>query len=168
MTVVEQAESPATGSTGRSAAGVRVQFTTRANIGLSMYSIPVYRSFEERFGYDIGYSDIGYLLLVPEERWDAHLRSVALQQSMGAPVEVVDADEARRWVDFEAEGLGGATYGPWDGVLDPHLVTHAWVEMARNAGVTFRMRSPVTELERAGSGWRGHRGRGRRSNAAPS
>ena len=69
--VLEREAAPALGSTGKSAAGVRVQFTTRANISLSMYSLPVYRSFRERYGYEIGYRDIGYLLLVPPGRWEA-------------------------------------------------------------------------------------------------
>ena len=73
MTVIEKDAGAAMGSTGKSAAGVRVQFTTAPNILLSLYSLPIYRSFEERYGRDIGYRDIGYLLLVPEARWDSHL-----------------------------------------------------------------------------------------------
>jgi sarcosine oxidase subunit beta len=141
------------GSTGKSAAGVRVQFTTAANIGLSMYSLPVYRSFLERHGHDVGYRDIGYLLLVPFEKWDRHLEAVALQRSLGAPVEVLDPATATRYVDFATEGLAGATYGPWDGVIDPHMATHAWVSMGKALGVDYRMRSPVTAVEPQGSGW---------------
>ena len=85
VAVLEQDVAPAMGSTGKSAAGVRVQFTTQANIELSMYSLPVYRGFTEQYGYDIGYQDIGYLLLVPDDRWDQHMESVALQKSMEAP-----------------------------------------------------------------------------------
>ena len=86
VTVLERDAGPAMGSTGKSAAGVRVQFTTAPNIRLSMYSLPIYRTFEERFGRDIGYRDIGYLLLVPEARWAAHLESVRLQHELGAPM----------------------------------------------------------------------------------
>lgn len=109
--VLEREVAPAMGSTGRSAAGVRVQFTTRANIALSMYSLPVYRGFAERYGHEVGYQAIGYLLLVPEERWAQHLKSVELQRSLGAPVEVLDPEEAQRYVDFSVDGLGGATFG---------------------------------------------------------
>ena len=66
VTVLEKEAAPAMGSTGKSAAGVRVQFTTAANIQLSLYSLPIYREFAERYGHDIGYQNIGYLLLVPE------------------------------------------------------------------------------------------------------
>ncbi len=153
VVVLEKDAAPAMGSTGKSAAGVRVQFTTEANIRLSMHSLPVYREFKERHGHDVGYQDIGYLLLVPHDRWESHLESVELQRSLGAPVEVLDPDEAQRYVTFETDGLAGATYGPWDGVIDPHMATHAWVSMGRALGVDFRLNSPVTGVERKGPGW---------------
>ncbi len=154
--VAETDAAPAMGSTGRSAAGVRVQFTTAANIGLSMYSLPVYREFPERHGREVGYRDIGYLLLVPHDKWARHLESVALLERMGAPVEVLDPDEARRYVDFDASELAGATYGPWDGVIDPHMATHAWVAMSRELGARYRFSAPITGAmpEKKGRGWR--------------
>lgn len=158
VTVLDREPAPAMGSTGKSAAGVRVQFTTAANIRLSMYSLPIYRSFTERFGHDIGYQDIGYLLLVPEDRWEGHLRSVELQKELGAPVEVYSPEDAQRFVDFSTDGLAGATFGPWDGVIDPHMACLAWVSMAREAGADFRMSTPVTAVERSGSGWTVHSG----------
>jgi sarcosine oxidase, subunit beta len=78
---------------------------------------------------------------------------VALQRSLGAPVDVLHPKEALRWVDFETEGLAGATFGPWDGVIDPHMATHAWVAMGRELGVTFRMSAAVEEIEHRGAGW---------------
>ncbi len=153
VTVLEREAAPALGSTGRSAAGVRVQFTTRPNVAFSMYSLPVYRDFRERHGFEIGYRDIGYLLLVPPDRWDAHLESVALQHSLGAPVEVLEPADARRYVPMETDDLGGATYGPWDGIIDPHMATHAWVTMGRRCGVDYRFRHAVSAARREGGGW---------------
>jgi sarcosine oxidase subunit beta len=153
VVVLEREPAPAMGSTGKSAAGVRVQFTTAANIALSMYSLPMYREFEERFGHEIGYLDIGYLLLVPHDRWAPHLEAVELQRSLGAPVDVLDPVEAQKYVPFNTDGLAGATYGPWDGVIDPHMVTLAWVSMGKELGVDFRMNTPVTEFSRRGDRW---------------
>ncbi len=153
VAVLEREAGAALGSTGRSAAGVRVQFTTAANIRLSLYSLPVFRSFEERYGHDVGYRSIGYLLLVPEARWADHMASVALQKELGAPVEVLDAAEARRRVDFDAEGLAGATFGPWDGVIDPHLACLAWVEMAKESGARFHFGTRVAGIARDPDGW---------------
>jgi sarcosine oxidase subunit beta len=165
VVVLEREIAPAMGSTGKSAAGVRVQFTTEANIRLSLYSLPMLRTFEERHGRDIGYRPIGYLLLVPLSRWDRHLESVALQHRLGAPVEVLDPVEAQRFVPFSTEGLAGATFGPWDGVIDPHMACLAWVEMARELGARFRMNAPVHALQRSGSAWSVHAGEERWSCA---
>ncbi len=154
VTVLERERAPALGSTGKSAAGVRVQFTTRANVALSMYSLPVYREFQDRYGFEVGYRDIGYLLLVLQDQWERHMESVALQRDLGAPVEVLDAEDAQRYVPFAKDGLGGATYGPWDGVIDPHMATHAWAAMGRAAGAEYHFNRPVTGFRPQGSGWR--------------
>lgn len=153
VVVLDRESAPAMGSTGKSAAGVRVQFTTAANIKLSLYSLPIYRSFSERYGHEIGYQDIGYLLLVPEDRWEAHARSVELQQSLGAPVEVLTPDDAQSLVPFSTEGLAATTYGPWDGVIDPHMACLAWLTMAKEIGVRVQVNEAVTAIERQGSAW---------------
>ena len=153
VVLLEKEAAPAMGSTGKNAAGVRVQFTTAANIGLSMYSLPAYREFRERHGREIGYQSIGYLLLVPREQWGRHLEAVELQRSLGAPVDVLDPLDAQRYVDFSTDGLAGATYGPWDGVIDPHMATHSWVSMGKALGVDYRMNSTVTAIEARGAGW---------------
>ena len=154
VTVLEREPAPALGSTGRSAAGVRVQFTTRTNIEWSLYSLPRFREFPDRHGFEVGYRDIGYLLLVPPDRWESHLASVALQHSLGAPVEVLSPEEALRYVPLATAGLAGATYGPWDGIIDPHMATHAWVSMSRSAGVDYRFGRTVTALKPERGGWR--------------
>jgi sarcosine oxidase, subunit beta len=154
VVVLERQEAAAMGSTGLSAAGVRVQFVEPVNVALSFASILEYRGFGERFGVDAGYRPVGYLLLVPEARWDDHLRGVEVQRAAGAPVEVLTCDEARsRYVDFDPTGLAGATFGPYDGVVDPDSVTHAYLRAARDAGTEVRFRSEVTEVARDGDGW---------------
>src|SRR5215475_8546295 len=80
ITVLEMQSGPAMGSTGKSAAGVRVQFTEEENIRLSWESIQTYRLFPTLYGEEVGYQPIGYLLLVPPEQWSVHLEGVALQQ----------------------------------------------------------------------------------------
>jgi sarcosine oxidase subunit beta len=154
VVVLEQAEAPATGATGKSLAGVRVQFTTEDNIRMSWLSIQTYRDFERLYGEDVGYRPIGYLLLVPPDGWEAHLEGVALQKRVGVPVEVVDLEDAQRWLSFETAGLAGATFGPVDGIVDPHMAAHAWVTLGKARGVEYRVQSEVSALSREGSGWR--------------
>jgi sarcosine oxidase, subunit beta len=155
VTVVERNEAAAMGSTGLSAAGVRVQFVEPVNVALSLASILEYRGFEARFGVDSGYRPVGYLLLVDDAGWEEHLRGVEVQRAAGAPIEVLDLEQAReRFVDFDPGGLAGATFGPYDGVVDPDSVTQAYLRAARDLGAEVRLRTEVTAIERDGAGWR--------------
>jgi sarcosine oxidase subunit beta len=153
VTMLEMQSAPAMGSTGKSAAGVRVQFTEEVNIRLSWESIQTYRAFPERFGDDVGYRPIGYLLLVPPDQWADHLQSVALQQHLGAPVTVLSPEEAQHLVPFATAGLVGTTHGPADGIVDPHSATLAFLRLARERGAAVHLNAPVTSIRREGAAW---------------
>ena len=154
VAVLEAAEAPATGSTGRSAAGVRVQFTSEINVRLSWASIQEYRDFDRLYGADAGYRPQGYLFLVPEERWATHERGVALQRRLGVPVEVMDPAAARELVPFEPNGVHAATYGPADGVVDPHAIATTYLRLARGLGADLHLDTPVERARREGGAWR--------------
>ncbi len=143
--VLEAAEAPATGSTGRSAAGVRVQFSSEWNVRLSLAGIEEYRSFPEQFGRPSGYWPQGYLFLVPEAAWETHAQGLTLQRSLGAPVEELSPEEAQRWVPFDPVGIHRTTYGPIDGVVDPHALAMGYLAMARERGATLHLSCPLIE-----------------------
>jgi sarcosine oxidase, subunit beta len=150
--VLDRADVPASGSTGRSAAGVRVQFTDPVNVALSLESIREYAEMGEPAS---GYRDVGYLLLVGEDQWEAHLAGVEVQRGLGASVEVWDLDAAHaRAGGIERAGLAGATFGPLDGTVDPHGITAAWLERARAGGAQVRLRTEVLGAEQVAGGWR--------------
>ncbi|MEU3616200.1 FAD-dependent oxidoreductase [Streptomyces sp. NPDC006872] len=154
VVVLETYDGPAEGSSGRSFASVRAQWADALNIDLSWRSIQAYRDFEQTHGFDVGYRASGYLLLVPEHAWADHLEAVELQRAHGVPVDVLDVAAAQAITPFSADGIAGATWGPADGVVDPHLAAGAWLTMARALGTQVRFRRRVTSVERAGDGWR--------------
>ena len=149
--VVEREDSPATQSTAKSAAGVRVQFGAAANVLLSWESIQEYRS--EQWLARTDYRPVGYLFLVPEEQRAQQLASVELQRSLGAPVEVLSPAQAQQHVAFTEDGVALATFGPADGIIDPHRTTMAYVELARELGATFYFGHEVVALRHDGD-WR--------------
>ena len=151
--VVDQFGGPAEGSTGRCFASVRAQWADDLNIELSWRSIQAFRSFPEEHGIDVGYTASGYLFAVPPEAWPAHLAAVERQRAHGVPVDVLDVSAATEITPFEPDGLAGATWGPADGVVDPHGVTAAYLELARAHGADIRFRHPVMSLNRAAAGW---------------
>lgn len=147
VVMTEALDGPAAGSTGRSFASIRGQWADELNIELSWRSIQAFRDFPATHGIDVGYRPSGYLLLVSEQQWAAQLEAVSLQHAHGVPVDVLSFDAARQITPFEADGLGGVTWGSADGVVDPHLVSSAWVKLARTNGATVCFRSPVAAVE---------------------
>ncbi len=161
VAVLERASSHSEGSTGRSFACVRVQWDDPLNVWLSWTGIQAYRSFPEVHGVDVGYRPIGYLLLVPEASWAAHLAAVEVQRSLGAPVEVVGLDDVGTLTPCETDGLGGATLGTADGVIDPVLAAGAYLDLARRAGAEVRYRCAVEGVTAQPDGsWVLHTGSG--------
>jgi sarcosine oxidase subunit beta len=152
VVVVDAFAGPAEGSTGRSFASIRAQWADALNIELSWRSIEAYRSFPEVHGIDVGYRPSGYLFLVPQIAWGAQLTAVDLQREHGVPVDVLDLPAAQQLTPFASHGLAGATWGPADGVVDPHLATTAYLQLARSAGAEVLFRHRVTEVS-AGDGW---------------
>ena len=153
VVVLEAQVAPAMGSTGRSVAGVRVQYTEEVNARLSWESIQEYRRFQELYGEDAGYRAIGYLFLVPTDRWDEHMESLRLQERIGAPVRVLTAEEAQELIPFDTTGLAGTTHGPADGVVDPHSVTMTYLRLAKEHGASVYTRTPLTAAKWAGASW---------------
>lgn len=148
VTVVEREEGVAMGSTGRSAAGFRTQFSTPHNVEMSLRSLAWYRT------HDSGYTPHGYLFLVPPEQWEARLEQVAMQREVGAHVEVLDVDAARSIVDFDPAGIAGAAFGPEDGFVDPDQSTQLLMRQAREEGTLFHRLETVTEIDGPDGGWR--------------
>jgi sarcosine oxidase, subunit beta len=59
--VLLEANELASGSSGKPLGGVRAQFSNSANIELGARSLRAFRRFDEHFGVDIGYQQVGYL-----------------------------------------------------------------------------------------------------------
>lgn len=158
--VIEQSVAPAMGSTGKSAAGVRVQFSEQTNILLSWHSVQEYRQMPQA-----SYRPIGYLFLVPQPEWQAHLEGVELQRRLGARVEVLDIEAAQAMVDFEPKGVAGATYGPADGTVDPHGICLEYLRRARELGVKVGLETEFLLAKQQGNLWQIETSKG--SFAAP-
>lgn len=147
VTVLEREAAPAAGSTGRSAAGVRVQFSEAVNVLLSAASIDEYRALPQA-----SYRPIGYLFLVPEAQWTAHSQGLRLQQSLGMPVQELSADEAAARVGASPVGLEGASWSPIDGVVDPHGIALNYLAALRASGRGHvALNAGVDSIEQIGS-----------------
>ena len=136
------------GSTGRNAGGVRHQFSTEANVKLSIESIRLIEHFAEEVGYEIDFHQDGYLFLLSTEQDLSNFRRNAeMQRRLGVDVEVLSPDEAQRLAPgLEVGGVIGATFCARDGIADPNGVTMGFAKAAQAAGAEICRETEVTGI----------------------
>ena len=146
IVIFEKEETEISGTTARSVAGVRHQFSTEVNVRLSLYSIERLKHFTEEIG---GYADlhqVGYLFLIdnPATR-EQYRRSAEMQRSLGVRIELLTPQEAGRFIpQTRTDDLVGATYGPDDGFCDAHGIALGYLTRARELGARVVRATPVT------------------------
>ncbi len=136
------------GNTGRSAGGIRAQFTTETNIKLSLYSIAFYERFKEILGQDAEFHQVGYLFLAVTPEQLRHFRErVLFQKRFGVDVSLLTPEEvAAGWPFLRTDDVTGATYSKKDGFAGPYEVTIAFANAARQRGAVFHEQTEVTEI----------------------
>jgi sarcosine oxidase subunit beta len=137
------------GATADAAGGIRLQFSTETNIRLSQISLEYWEQVGERFGTFINLRQQGYLfLLTDESQADVFQRNLALQQSLGVPVQwVTPAEIAELNPAVGLHGIIGGTYCPKDGWADTSTSTMGFARAARAMGVRIFEETPVTGIE---------------------
>ena len=166
VVVFEREEALGTGSTAKAAGGVRLQFTTAANVAFSRYSIEEIRRFRERAGVDADFAQDGYLFLLDrEDDLRRFTETARRQRALGAPVEVITPEDAARILPGIRTGdLAGATFCAEDGVATPAALVAGYAALARRGGAELRRGAEVTaaaarpdggfELTAGGEAWR--------------
>ncbi len=153
VTALEQAHI-GNGSSSRSAAGIRAQWGVTETIRGLRYAEWWYSRFHEEIQTPTErrqplISDNGYLFLyedpanvAPERReaaaaaWAQGQENVTRQRAVGVRVEILaPAEIARRWPWLDTARLIGATWGPDDGFLHPHMIYGEGFQRARELGV---------------------------------
>ena len=153
VVVLEREAAVGQGSSSRANGGVRAQFTTRANIEFSAWSIAELERLEAASGL-LGFHQTGYLLLCGTEAGEQGLAAAfALQRSLGVAVEWLAPAEALERVPFlRAEGLRAATFHARDGFLDPHGVVTALRAEAERLAARILLGAEVTAIQPAPGG----------------
>ena len=153
--VVCERETLGSGSTGKSAGGIRLQFGDELNVRLSLRSLDELERFEELTGQAIDLVQPGYLFLLDNEA-DAGVfrQALAVQQALGVPSREITPAEARELVpQLELDGLVAATYCPRDGHMTADAVVRGYAAAAAAAGIRIHQSCPVTAI-RTGAGGR--------------
>lgn len=145
----------AAGSTSRSAAAFRQQFSSIEHVKMSLYSGQAYRRFASEVGAEPVFHENGYLFLYRNaDAFAAAAERVRFQQAQGVkdvraltPAEV--AALPRLAGVFDTAALAGATWCPSDGFLRPSEIATGYAEAAQRAGALVRAQAEVTAIETA-------------------
>lgn len=148
VVLVEREQMLGAGSTGRNAGGVRHQFSTEANIRLSIESIGLLERFQDEVGAEIDFHQDGYLFLLSTpasvEMFTANVR---LQRRLGVAVDWLDAAGAAALAPgLVTDDVIGATFCQRDGIADPNGVTMGFAKNAQAHGVTIVRETEVTGI----------------------
>lgn len=152
--VLLEANELASGSSGKPLGGVRAQFSDPANIELGARSLEAFQRFNEDFGVDIGYQQVGYLFLIRDpgdvSRYQA---SIDLQNSLGVDSRMISASEAAEHSPYvDASKVVAAAWSPTDGFARPTAVVNGYAAAAAELGAEVHQHSPVVGIDQVGDG----------------
>jgi glycine/D-amino acid oxidase-like deaminating enzyme len=165
VTVLEKA-AIGNGSSSRSAAGIRAQFSVEETAIGMRYSEWYYTHFHDLLQTPAEQAQPvihqnGYLFLYEDAEaaapawrasqrravagaWERARALAAMHQRIGLPVEVLEPAVVRaRWSHLTTERLIGATWCPEDGFLAPHMIYGEGFRRAAELGVTVRQHVEV-------------------------
>jgi glycine/D-amino acid oxidase-like deaminating enzyme len=165
VTVLEKAQL-GNGSSSRSAAGIRAQFSTEETVVGMQYSEWWYSHFHELLHSppDVRQQPVmrqnGYLFLyeapdaIPAwqprrqhevaEIWQHARAAVDMQLRLGLPVEVLTPQIVQeRWPYISPDRLIGAAWCPTDGFLMPHMIYNEGFRRAKELGVQVQQHTEV-------------------------
>jgi glycine/D-amino acid oxidase-like deaminating enzyme len=149
--VVLERQVIASGNTGRSSGVVRCHYGIRSLAAMAWQSLPVLANAIQALGDDAGYRRTGYLVGVgPADVESLHL-NVAMQQSVGIDVQLVDHEAAAGlWPAARLDDFAGFAYEPNGGYGDGHQTALAFAGAARRAGARIRQQVPVAGIDQRG------------------
>ncbi len=165
VTVLEKAQL-GNGSSSRSAAGIRAQFSTEETVVGMQYSEWWYSHFHDLLHspMDIRQQPVmrqnGYLFLyeapgaIPAwqprrhhevaQIWHHAQTAASMQQRLGLPVEVLTPQIVQdRWPYLSPDRLTGAIWCPTDGFLMPHMIYNEGFRRAKELGVQVQQQTEV-------------------------
>ena len=165
VTVLEKAQL-GNGSSSRSAAGIRAQFSTEETVVGMQYSEWWYSHFHDLLHSppDVRQQPVmrqnGYLFLyeapaaIPvwqprlqhelAQVWQHAQTAASMQQRLGLPVEVLSPQHVQeRWPFLSPDRLIGATWCPTDGFLIPHMIYNEGFRRAQELGVQVQQQTEV-------------------------
>ena len=137
--VLAERHTIASGATGKAMGGFRQQFSSEAEVRLAQQSAELFHELGPPLFEPVGYM----FLAITEDGWTRLRARAELQQSLGVPVDEVDAS---RFAGLRTDDVVGAVACWEDGVAEPAGVTAELVRRAAERGVDVRERTDARDV----------------------
>ena len=150
VAVIERDAAYTQASTTLSMANVRIQFSLKENVQISLYTQQVLKNFEEDMAVEdqkpkIYYRQEGNLFLVDAAEEAAARRAFDMQKDLGCQVQWWSPQTIREHYPlYEPEGFIGGTFSPDDGYIDAYAVLMGYKAKSRSLGATYIQDEVVT------------------------
>ncbi len=144
-------------ASGANAGGMTLQDKPAEMIPYFLEARSLWRSAPDWLGRVNGHVETGGLMLAFREDEEALLENgLKDRQAAGLPVELVGANRARELEPALSHHVVGATYCPWDGYGDSAATGALYGPALRDAGVSVREDTPVSDISPEDSGFAVH------------
>ena len=140
-------DAPGGGSTGKSAAIVRMHYTNAATVQLALRSRELFLNWVDAVDPEPVYNQTGWFFLVPPDQ-EVNLRAnLSMNQALGVDAELFDVDRVTGELDgINPNGLGFAVYEEKSGCADPIETCRGLVRYASRHGVDVVTGATVCRL----------------------
>jgi len=139
------------GPTGKSSAIIRQHYSNELTARMALFSLGVFRDFENQIGGECGFTQTGFIAVVPAKDRKGLEANVALQQGIGIQTELLSTESLTELMPaLDTADLVAAAYEPESGYADPYLTVTALARAARREGVTIFQETQVTGLRFVG------------------
>ena len=150
---VAEARHIGAGSSSRTAAGIRQQFSTPETVVGMRYSVDFYRRFCDEVGGDIKpIVQNGYLFLL-KNNIEAAQQRVEMQKQAGLQeVQFLTPKETQAKFPYvDAQSIVGSTWCPSDGFLRPGIIYGEAAAAAQKLGALLYQKSPINKVRLQGN-----------------
>src|SRR4030043_1387034 len=137
------------GSSGKSASMLSLQYCEdELAIQMTKYSYARYMQFEGEMGVPIDFKKIGWMSVASEKNVEPLRRNAELLNSHGITTQILEPDEIkRRYPEINTEDLVLGTWGPDDGLIDPHMIMWGYIKKAQEMGATLHQGVKATGIQ---------------------
>lgn len=128
-------DSLGSGTTRYTASWFVLQSRLEPNIRLSQESLRDFLSFEDKFGVNIDFRQIGSLSINTIENKNAMHELADYQRSLGVPIDILSPEEIKTIAPFlNVEDIGIGMFCKEDGLVDTFAVLNTYVSHAKKLG----------------------------------